>query len=109
MIGVVGENDLPPRLDDAFERFLRAHRRPCSQPQCARLAASRRCAYGPRSNAGFMADSLLVPVVYGSVRSERQGIKAARFLVTALRERGCTPVLVDPLEQRLPLLDRMYK
>ncbi|HVS46371.1 MAG TPA: NAD(P)H-dependent oxidoreductase [Verrucomicrobiae bacterium] len=56
-----------------------------------------------------MADSLLVPVIYGSVRSERQGIKAARFMVTALRERGCTPVLIDPLEKRLPLLDRMYK
>lgn len=45
-----------------------------------------------------MADSLLVPVLYGSVRSERQGIKAARFVVRELRERGCPPVLIDPLE-----------
>jgi NAD(P)H-dependent FMN reductase len=56
-----------------------------------------------------MAESLLVPVIYGSVRTERQGIKAARFMVTALRESGCMPILVDPLEKRLPLLDKMYK
>lgn len=54
-------------------------------------------------------DSLLVPVIFGSVRAERQGIKAARFIVTALRENGCRPVLIDPMEKRLPLLDRMYK
>jgi NAD(P)H-dependent FMN reductase len=56
-----------------------------------------------------MADSLLVPVLYGSVRSERQGIKAARFMVRELRDRGCTPVLIDPLEKQLPMLDKMYK
>jgi NAD(P)H-dependent FMN reductase len=52
---------------------------------------------------------LLVPVIYGSVRSERQGIKAARFVVRELENGGMRPVLVDPLEKRLPLLDRMYK
>jgi NAD(P)H-dependent FMN reductase len=49
------------------------------------------------------------PVLYGSVRAERQGIRAARFMMRALSERGHAPVLVDPLEQRLPLLERMYK
>jgi len=29
--------------------------------------------------------------------------------VRALQERGCEPVLVDPLEKRFPLLDKMYK
>ncbi len=48
-------------------------------------------------------------VLYGSVRSERQGIKYARFLVTQLVARGHTVDLVDPLHSRLPLLDRMYK
>ncbi|HLX26645.1 MAG TPA: NAD(P)H-dependent oxidoreductase [Candidatus Cybelea sp.] len=56
-----------------------------------------------------MADQALVPVIYGSVRTERQGIKAARFVVRQLEERGYRPVLVDPMEKRLPLLDRMYK
>jgi NAD(P)H-dependent FMN reductase len=52
---------------------------------------------------------LVVPVIYGSVRTERQGIRAARFFVNELRGRGMNGVLVDPLEKQLPLLDRMYK
>lgn len=52
---------------------------------------------------------LLVPVIYGSVRSVRQGIKAARWMVHELQQRGMQPVLVDPLEKPFPLLDRMYK
>ena len=55
------------------------------------------------------AEKLIVPVLLGSVRRDRQGIRAARLLVRALRERGHEPVLVDPLEKPLPLLDRMYK
>lgn len=53
--------------------------------------------------------ALRIVVFYGSVRSERQGIKAARFVVRQLRERGHEVTLLDPVEQRLPLLDRMYK
>lgn len=48
-------------------------------------------------------------VLYGSVRSDRQGIRAARYLLDRLRRRGHEATLVDPLEIRLPLLDRMYK
>ena len=48
-------------------------------------------------------------VLYGSVRSDRQGIKAARFVLDQLARRGHEATLVDPLEVRLPLLDRMYK
>ena len=48
-------------------------------------------------------------VFYGSVRSTRQGIKAARFVVNKCRERGHEVLLVDPIELRLPLLDKMYK
>ncbi len=55
------------------------------------------------------ADRLTVPVLLGSVRSDRRGIHAARFLVETLAARGHAPVLVDPLELGLPLLDRMYK
>jgi NAD(P)H-dependent FMN reductase len=52
---------------------------------------------------------LTVAVLLGSVRSDRQGIKAARLLLTALEARGHEAVLVDPMVTRLPLLDRMYK
>ena len=52
---------------------------------------------------------LKVVVVYGSVRSTRQGIGAARFVVSECRSRGHEVALVDPLEYRLPLLDKMYK
>lgn len=50
-----------------------------------------------------------VPVIFGSVRTERQGIKAARFVVKELQSRGCEATLIDPIEVRLPLLDKMYK
>lgn len=52
---------------------------------------------------------LNIAVIYGSVRGDRQGIKAARFVVRKLTERGHRVTLIDPLEQRLPLLDKMYK
>ncbi len=48
-------------------------------------------------------------VIAGSVRSHRQGIKAARFVEHSLAARGHEVSLVDPVEIRLPLLDRMYK
>ncbi len=52
---------------------------------------------------------LLIPVVLGSVRPERQGIKAARYIMGALTSRGHEPMLVDPKEKQLPLLERRYK
>lgn len=48
-------------------------------------------------------------VFYGSVRRDRQGIKAARFILGECAGRGHRATLVDPLEEKLPLLDRMYK
>ncbi|GBU18282.1 MULTISPECIES: NADPH-dependent FMN reductase [Methylobacterium] len=53
--------------------------------------------------------SLVIPVILGSVRSDRQGIRAARFLIARLEERGHEAPLVDPAELKLPILDRMYK
>jgi NAD(P)H-dependent FMN reductase len=52
---------------------------------------------------------LLFPVILGSVRRDREGIKAARYIIDKLSARGHEPVLVDPCEKELPLLDRMYK
>ena len=53
--------------------------------------------------------ALKTAVVYGSVRSARQGIKAARFIVNQLEARGHDVEFVDPMKRQLPLLDRMYK
>jgi NAD(P)H-dependent FMN reductase len=53
--------------------------------------------------------SLNVVLIYGSVRSNRQGIRAARFVERSLSARQHTVTFVDPIEYRLPLLDRMYK
>ncbi|MEJ0002672.1 MAG: NAD(P)H-dependent oxidoreductase [Pararobbsia sp.] len=54
-------------------------------------------------------ERLTFAVLLGSVRRDRQGIRAARLVVDALEQRGHEAVLVDPLELQLPLLDRMYK
>lgn len=48
-------------------------------------------------------------IIYGSVRTGRQGIKVARYMESQIRNRGHDTVLIDPLIYRLPLLDRMYK
>jgi NAD(P)H-dependent FMN reductase len=48
-------------------------------------------------------------VFYGSVRHDRQGIKAARFIVETCQERGHRTSLIDPAVDQLPLFDRMYK
>jgi NAD(P)H-dependent FMN reductase len=48
-------------------------------------------------------------IIYGSVRTNRQGIKAARYMVAECAARGHQATLVDPAEETLPLLDRMYK
>ena len=56
-----------------------------------------------------MADKLMIPVLLGTVRRDRQGARAARMIMRALAARGHDPVLVDPLDLQLPLLDRTYK
>lgn len=50
-----------------------------------------------------------IVVFYGSVRSARQGIRAARFITDRCRARGHEADLVEPLAYPLPLLDKMYK
>lgn len=52
---------------------------------------------------------LKIVVIFGSVRKGRQGIKAARFIVNALKERKHEVTLVDPMEYKIPLLYKMYK
>ncbi len=50
-----------------------------------------------------------ISLVYGSVRQERQGIKAAKYLFNKLEARGHNVHFIDPLDYQLPLLDKMYK
>jgi NAD(P)H-dependent FMN reductase len=52
---------------------------------------------------------LKIAVLVGSVRCDRQGIKAARFVERGLDARGHDVTVVDPVAAKLPLLDRMYK
>ena len=54
-------------------------------------------------------DPLNLLVIYGSVRQSRQGIKAARFILNECLARNHSATLVDPKEENLPLIDRMYK
>src|SRR5262245_40267244 len=58
---------------------------------------------------GRTALGLKIAVLVGSVRGDRQGIKAARFVERALASRGHDVTVVDPVALQLPLLDRMYK
>jgi NAD(P)H-dependent FMN reductase len=52
---------------------------------------------------------MVVPVLLGSVRSDRMGERVARWAVRQLQTRGHEPVLVDAAELKLPILDRMWK
>lgn len=52
---------------------------------------------------------LKVCIIYGSVRTERVGIIAAKYLEKKLLERGVEVHLIDPLTEQLPFLDKMYK
>ena len=48
-------------------------------------------------------------VLYGSYRSDRTGIRLARFVVEGLQARGYDVELIDAKAIGLPMLDRMYK
>jgi NAD(P)H-dependent FMN reductase len=50
-----------------------------------------------------------IALIVGSIRSDRQGIKVARWIEKNLLNRNHTVFFIDPLELKLPLLDRMYK
>lgn len=53
--------------------------------------------------------NLTIPVLFGSVRHDRAGIRACRWIMRAIEARGHEAVLIDAAQIRLPLLDRMYK
>jgi NAD(P)H-dependent FMN reductase len=53
--------------------------------------------------------SLKIAVLYGSTRENRQGIKAAKFVVNELVDSGHSPTLVDVLDYDIPFLNKMHK
>jgi NAD(P)H-dependent FMN reductase len=76
------------------------------------LARTREGAYLRASIAWARTEdcvSLKTVVLVGSVRSDRQGIKAAKFVERTLISRGHDVSVVDPAALQLPILDRMYK
>lgn len=52
---------------------------------------------------------MVIPVLLGSVRSERLGERAARWAVAQFEARGHEAILVDAAALQLPLLDKMWK
>jgi NAD(P)H-dependent FMN reductase len=52
---------------------------------------------------------MVVAVLLGSVRSDRMGDRAAKWVIAELKKRGYEAVLVDASELKLPLLDKMWK
>jgi NAD(P)H-dependent FMN reductase len=52
---------------------------------------------------------MVVPVLLGSVRSERLGGRAAKWAMKQLAARAHEAVLVDAQALELPLLDKMWK
>lgn len=49
---------------------------------------------------------MFVPVIYGSVRSERLGIRIARMIAQLIEKRGHKAQIVDPVDYELPMLDK---
>jgi NAD(P)H-dependent FMN reductase len=52
---------------------------------------------------------MVVAVLVGSVRSERMGDRAAKWVTAELEKRGHEVVLVDAAVLKLPMLDKMWK
>jgi len=52
---------------------------------------------------------LKAAIIYGSVRSDRQGIKLVKFLSNQLSKKEIEVSIIDPMELQLPLLDKMHK
>jgi NAD(P)H-dependent FMN reductase len=52
---------------------------------------------------------MVVAVLLGSVRSERMGDRAAKWVMAELERRGHEAVLVDAAKLDLPMLDKMWK
>jgi len=52
---------------------------------------------------------MVIAVLQGSVRSERMGTRAAKWVIGEIEKRGHEAVLVDAAAVDLPLIDKMWK
>ena len=52
---------------------------------------------------------MVIAVLQGSVRSERMGDRAAKWVLAQLEKRGHEAVLVDAAALKLPLVDKVWK
>jgi NAD(P)H-dependent FMN reductase len=48
-------------------------------------------------------------IFYGSYRSDRQGIKAAKFIINQLKQRNHEIIFADAMDYNFGILNRMYK
>ena len=55
-----------------------------------------------------MKKKLKFSIVYGSTRKKRLGIRFVKFLKDQILKNGHTPYIIDPLENKLPLLDKRF-
>jgi NAD(P)H-dependent FMN reductase len=62
----------------------------------------------PGNGCGFVMNNRIL-VFYGSYRSDRMGIRLAKFVIERLQRLGEIVELIDAKAVNLPMLDRMYK
>ncbi|MDC0651649.1 NAD(P)H-dependent oxidoreductase [Alphaproteobacteria bacterium] len=55
-----------------------------------------------------MKKKLKFSIIYGSTRKKRLGIRFVNFLQNQILKNGHTPYIIDPLEKKLPLLDKRF-
>ena len=55
-----------------------------------------------------MKNKLKFALIYGSTRKKRIGIRLTKFLHNKIKKEGYLSYIIDPLENKLPLLDKRF-
>ena len=55
-----------------------------------------------------MRNKLKFAIVYGSTRKKRLGIRFVKYLADQISKNKHIPMIIDPLENKLPLLDKRF-
>ena len=56
-----------------------------------------------------MKNKLKFALVYGSTRKKRVGIRFVKYLANQISKNKHVPMIIDPLEYKLPLLDKRFE
>ena len=56
-----------------------------------------------------MKNKLKFALVYGSTRKKRLGIRFVKYLAKQISKNKHIPIIIDPLENKLPLLDKRFE